>query len=114
MRLFSWFNKTNNVGVQQKYKLIIVSSIREVPEDTRNNIYVVFAGCNYKWVILMCPNNCGQRIEINLMKVRDPRWRIHIKRNKISLYPSVYVKSCSAHFWMIRNEIEWALFDNEI
>ena len=115
MRYFTWFKKKSKVGDNQKFnKLIIVSSISEVPEDTKDNIYVVLAGNYYKWVILMCPDRCGQRIEINLMKVREPRWRIHIKRKKVSIYPSVHVNTCGAHFWLIRNEVEWALFENEI
>lgn len=117
MKYFNWFKKKARGSPKSniKYeKTRIVSSFDDVPVDIRNDIYIVRTGEFNKWVIFMCPDRCNNRIEVNLMKVRNPRWRIEIKRGKVSLFPSVFVKDCGAHFWLYKNEVEWAFFEDEI
>ena len=117
MKYFNWFRKKTpwSPGNNFKFKkLRIVFSFTEVPQNTARDIYIVQVKNHDKWVIFMCPNNCGQRIEVNLMKVRNPRWRLQIKKNKATLYPSVVVERCGAHFWLHGNEAEWAFFTDEI
>lgn len=98
-----------NEGYSKEYsKIIFVESFSSIPADTGDDIYVVRNANNYKWAVFMCPNNCGHRVEVNLMKARYPRWRLTIKKKKASLYPSIVVKNCGAHFWLVENGVLWS------
>ncbi len=117
MKYFNWFKKKGKWSTKNNYKykkLIIVSSFGDVPEKTGEDIYIVRSGKFDKWAIFMCPNNCGERVDVNLMKARDPRWELEVKKGKASLYPSVVVETCGAHFWLHKSEAEWAFFAGEI
>lgn len=116
MKYFNWFNKKAQWSEKNNFKykkLKIVSSFNEVPENTSEDIYIVRAGDFNKWVMFMCPNQCGERVDVNLMKSRYPKWVLKIKRGKATLYPSVVVETCGAHFWLSANEAEWAFFLDE-
>ncbi|MBS1521304.1 MAG: hypothetical protein JST50_09920 [Bacteroidetes bacterium] len=88
-----------------------VSSITDVPEDPGATIFIVGSEITDKWVVFKCPDNCGRRVEVNLMKSRYPNWRLKIKNKKVSLWPSVIVDGCGSHFWMQNSEIELAKDD---
>lgn len=116
MKYFNWFKKNIQWSEENNFKykkLRVVSSFSEVPEKTGEDIYIVRTGEFNKWVIFMCPNQCGERIDVNLMKTRTPRWKIKIKKRKITLFPSIIVEVCGAHFWLYKSEAEWAYFPEE-
>ena len=116
MKYFNWFRKNSLRGNKSNFKykkLKVVSSFSDVPEKIGEDIYVIKSGEFYKWVMFMCPNHCGERIDVNLMKARDPRWELKIKKDKVTLYPSVVVETCGAHFWLYKSEVEWAYFTYE-
>jgi hypothetical protein len=93
-------------------KLQYVSSFSDVPNDTKNFIYVVRSGDFNKWVVFNCPDKCGRRVEVNLMKSKYPKWRLTIEKGQASLSPSVIVDGCNSHFWLYKSRVEWA-FDDE-
>lgn len=102
-------NKSGNIH----YKTVTtLESFLDIPEDTGEGIFIIKSGRFYKWVIFKCPNGCGKKIEVNLMKVRIPKWKLQFIKNKVTLYPSVVVEECGAHFWLYKNQIEWATFEN--
>ena len=117
MKLFNWFSKKVQWSQKRnrKYdKIKTVSSFTDVPDNTKEDIYIVRSGKFNKWVIFMCPNECGERIEVNLMNSRDPSWELEIKKGKVSLYPSVVLETCGAHFWLHKSEAEWAYFADQL
>lgn len=91
-----------------------VPSFLDVPDDPMDIIYIVSSGEFNKWVIFKCPNKCGKRVEVNLMESRFPRWNVTVKKGKVSLYPSLVVVECGAHFWLFKNKVKWAFFENDI
>lgn len=99
----NWFTKRR---VTKKYsKTVFVSSVREVPEKIKRNIYVVGSEGNKKWVIFICP--CYQKniVEVNLMKSKKPYWYLTVSSKKVTLWPSVIVKDkCNCHFWLRNNK----------
>lgn len=108
----------NFFAVNEEYAFVyksihFVASLSDVPSYTGDDIYIVQNKKTNKWVVFKCPNNCGRRIEVNLMKVRYPYWHLIIKRKKVSLHPSVVVNECGAHFWLRSNGVLWAKFDYE-
>lgn len=115
MKFSHYFRKIWKLDKGNKVRytnVIILESFLDVPEDTGEEIFIVKSGRYYKWVIFKCPDRCGKRIEVNLMKTRYPNWKLQLTRNKVSLSPSVEVEDCGAHFWLYQNQIEWATFEN--
>ncbi|GLS33072.1 hypothetical protein SAMN04488498_1401 [Mesorhizobium albiziae] len=59
-------------------------------------------------LILKCPDGCGETLSINL----DPRvgkaWRLDVRCERLSLYPSVWREGgCKSHFILWRDHIVW-------
>lgn len=109
----SLFQENNGYSVLFE-RVIFVSSLANVPLKTDKNIYVVRKEDTDKWVVFNCPNDCGRRVEVNLMRSRSPMWHLSIKKKKVSLYPSVIVEGCNAHFWLNNNGILWVREDDEL
>lgn len=93
---------------EQYTKIVYANSLADIPQDPLSTIFVVRSGTVNKWVVFKCPDNCGRRVEVNLMKSRYPAWKVTIRNNKLSLWPSVIVDGCGSHFWMQNNQIEWS------
>lgn len=102
-----WWNKPS----KQYKNFVRVQSLTDVPNDPGTTIFIVGSESNDKWVVFRCPDNCGRRVEVNLMKSRNPTWRLTIKNKKLSLRPSVIVEGCGSHFWLLNSEIDWARAD---
>jgi hypothetical protein len=52
-----------------------------------------------RWLLLLCPDGCGETIPINLDERTGPAWSYYKNRRGISLYPSVWRESgCRSHF----------------
>lgn len=98
--------------LSKKYSnVILVNSTSEVPDDAKSDIYLVGIDGYYKWVMFSCPDGCGIRVEVNLMKVRKPFWHMQLKRGKITIRPSIIVENCGAHFWLEKNTCVWSLYE---
>jgi hypothetical protein len=107
----NWFKKEDPAF---KYGApVYISSLAELPEELGTSIFVIGNKKKNKWVVFKCPDNCGRRVEVNLMKTKTPNWSAKIKRKKISLSPSIIVKDCNAHFWLVESKIFWARFDDD-
>jgi hypothetical protein len=102
-----WFKKRSSNRIRFS-EIKFVTSIADVPKKPGLTIYIVQKEKTNKWVVFKCPDDCGNRIEVNLMKSRIPFWNLVIKRKKITLSPSVVVESCHSHFWLVNNEVEWS------
>jgi|GEM_PF-687880 hypothetical protein len=85
-----------------------VESMQEIPDRLEEFVYIVGLQ-KPKWVIIPCPCRCGERLEINLMRSRHPRWHLQLKNGVISLWPSLWMtdKKCGSHFWIERNRVIW-------
>jgi hypothetical protein len=62
------------------------------------------------WCVgLRCPCGCGQRLEMMLLKEVRPRWDLSVdSRRRVSLYPSVWLRSgCRSHFWVREGKVIW-------
>jgi|SRR5579863_3846879 len=108
MKINFIFGKRRKLQKEKRYKRIqYVSSFSDVPSDPGDVLYIVKGSVAFKWLVFSCPNSCGRRVEVNLMKKTDPRWDISIKKGKASLFPSVIVNGCGAHFWIKSNRAIW-------
>jgi hypothetical protein len=83
--------------------------MNDVPDKFTNEIYLVARGGTYRWMLMMCPCGCGERLAVNLMRTATPHWRLSLKQGKVSLNPSVWVteEKCGSHFWLIENQLIW-------
>jgi hypothetical protein len=104
----NWFKKPS-IKAPEYDKIQYVSSISDVPKKLDKTIFIVRSGDRYKWAVFKCPDNCGNRVEVNLMESKYPFWRLEIKRKKVTLEPSVIVESCHSHFCLINSKVVWAI-----
>ena len=60
-----------------------------------------------RWVVMKCPDGCGDELPINIDRKAGPAWRIfQSPRLGLTLYPSVWRDTgCGAHFIVWRNVI---------
>jgi hypothetical protein len=62
-----------------------------------------------RWLVLRCPDGCGENIPINLDDRAGPAWRAYEDRG-LTVYPSIWRETgCESHFVIWRNRIWWGL-----
>ncbi len=108
--LQQWFGKSEPTDYKN---VIYVESLSDIPMQTGTTIYIVRNDGRKKWIVFRCPNGCGQRIEVNLMQSKYPFWTVKVKSKKVSLWPSVIVEGCGAHFFLSKSKIIEATFTEE-
>ncbi|WP_392397945.1 DUF6527 family protein [Ralstonia mojiangensis] len=63
-----------------------------------------------EWSIaLRCPCGCGETLEVALLEVVKPNWRLEINsRGQPSLHPSIWrTTGCQSHFWIRDGRVVW-------
>lgn len=59
-------------------------------------------------LLMKCPDGCGDTLVINLDPRAGKAWRIDIRKEEVSLYPSVWREAgCRSHFILWRDRILW-------
>jgi hypothetical protein len=71
-----------------------------------NSMVVVEGEEGPKWLLMKCPNECGEIRRISLSTAVPPRWDFQTESDgTISLYPSVHLTSgCRVHFILRHNK----------
>jgi hypothetical protein len=109
MKLFSyiggWWRRLRRRG--RVDRVVAIESTSDLPSRLGKSLYVV--GSPPKWAILACPCGCGERIDVNLMRSRTPRWVLTLTNGAASLSPSLWMprQKCGSHFWLAENRIVW-------
>jgi hypothetical protein len=88
--------------------VVHVESMNDLPKRVGARLYII--GKPYpKWVVLRCPCGCGERIHVNLMRSRRPRWGLKMEGTLVSIHPSIWIPEdrCGSHFWIQHNRIMW-------
>lgn len=99
LKFVNWLR--NRKRVKKYSHTIFVESILDVPEKIGKRIYVVDRGGTKRWAVFLCACSRKNRVEVNLMKTKEPHWELSISNGKITLSPSVVVTGkCSCHFWL--------------
>ena len=64
---------------------------------------------NFSWVKFYCHCRCGREVALSLNHNIRPYWNLIIKRDKVTLSPSVYLTGfpCKSHFFIRNNKIDW-------
>jgi hypothetical protein len=67
-------------------------------------IAIVEGNAGPKWLLMNCPDDCGEIRRISLSNATPPAWGFKFEENgAVSLHPSVHLKSgCRVHF-ILRN-----------
>jgi len=78
------------------------SALLQEPGDT-----VLVERGHPRWLIMKCPDGCGEEIPINIDSRAGPAWRLYqSSRLGLTVYPSVWRETgCEAHFIVWRNVI---------
>lgn len=84
-----------------------MESMSDLPDKLGWEVFIVGRSGSPKWAVLMCPCQCGERLNVNLLSSADPHWRLSMKWGKASLWPSLWVSpdKCGSHFWMTDNKV---------
>ena len=92
-------------SIRQYSAVKFVNSLPDVPNEVKNDIYVVVSKKTAKWIVFDCPCFNGHKITVNLMKSNYPYWKFRFFLKKISLSPSIIVTDhfCRSHFWLESN-----------
>lgn len=60
------------------------------------------------WALFRCPCGCREVISLSLQNVHNPHWTLTVRKNRPSLYPSVWQKvGCRSHFWIHDGYVYW-------
>lgn len=78
------------------------SALLQQPGDT-----VLVERGHPRWVIMKCPDGCGEEIPINVDSRAGPAWRLYQSpRLGLTIYPSIWRDTgCGAHFIVWRDGI---------
>lgn len=60
-----------------------------------------------KWLLFGCPCGCGSMLTLNLMPRATPHWRVSLRRERLSVTPSLDAPACGSHFWITDGRIVW-------
>ena len=64
---------------------------------------------------MICPDDCGETLTINLDQRSGAAWRIYLEGHSVSLYPSVWRHTgCRSHFILWRSRIYWCDWNEEL
>jgi hypothetical protein len=67
-----------------------------------------------RWLIISCPDSCGEELPINLDRRAGPAWRLYFKDSEMSLFPSLWRDSgCGSHFITWDNSIIWCGWEDD-
>ena len=91
---------------QPEYTFVNVNDLPDDLEDKR--VYIIGEDI-YKWqAAFKCPCGCDALIQLNLLAEARPYWNVSIKKNLISIAPSIErVSGCRSHFTLKRGHINW-------
>lgn len=59
-------------------------------------------------LVMLCPDGCGETVSVNLDARVGKAWRVDVRKNQLTLYPSVRRdQGCGAHFIVWRDKLLW-------
>lgn len=93
--------------VQLKYKGTVASRSDASSKLIKPGDAVIIERGYPRWVVMKCPDGCGDELPINIDRNAGPAWRLyHSPRLGLTLYPSVWRDTgCESHFIVWRNHI---------
>jgi hypothetical protein len=72
------------------------------------DVVKVRRGGRDRWLMINCPSGCGDIISLNLDPRSGKAWHLYERRNKLTLYPSVWRDSgCKSHFILWGSSVDW-------
>lgn len=87
-----------------------IASMSDVPKRLGSSIYLVGSNGSPKWAVMACPCRCGARIDVNLMRIRQPYWELmRLSSTTVTLRPSLWRSkgTCGSHFFIEHNKVRW-------
>ncbi len=97
-------------GLRTKSKLFKSIHVEDFPDSLdRFTLYLENGGAAPCAAALICPCDCGEVIQLNLLVAARPCWKVreHLK-GLVSITPSIQrTKGCKSHFWIREGEVYW-------
>lgn len=80
-------------------------ALEQIPEN--GDVALVTRG-RPRWLLIRCPDGCGEVLPVNLDRRAGPAWRLDRRGEDWSVYPSVWRETgCESHFVVWRGRIWW-------
>ncbi|QOR65787.1 hypothetical protein IM538_18555 [Cytobacillus suaedae] len=109
MKFISWI--LNFFRFSRRKKIYRLEYLEEIPDHLASKTLYVLGERDDPWsASLLCPCNCGEKIQLSLLSNESPSWNLveNGTNGKVSLMPSVWrQKGCKSHFFFTNNEITW-------
>jgi hypothetical protein len=81
-----------------------------MPNKLGSAIVIVGDAEHEKWAFMECPCQCGDVIEVNLMRSHPPFWQVSSDQlGRVTFAPSLWRASgtCGSHFLVRKNKVIW-------
>ena len=84
---------------------LMYQSVEFIPEQLKPGI--LYVSHKYKTASHLCCCGCGEEIVTPIMPTE---WKLTIKNNKPTLYPSIgnWSLPCRSHYWIKNGHVEWS------
>lgn len=107
IKLINWFFTWLKSLFGSKYR---IKFVKEEPLYLKDSVlYVVGENGFSVFSLLSCPCGCKNKIYLNMLPGKKPKWTLKEAAGIPTLSPSVWRKvGCKSHFFLKSGEIVWA------
>lgn len=86
-----------------------IQTAYDLPTSVPKRTVFIIGNKDCAWLIsFRCPCGCKNLVQLNLLKEANPFWSYTIKKDKISIRPSIWrIRGCKSHFILKNGRILW-------
>src|SRR6266542_2274419 len=103
-----WRHLTGDSPYYHRFRF--VADLSSANQVKKREIAFVAESSRLKWLVLLCPCGCGDRISANLMKTHGPFWAVKFENDgSVYVRPSFWVTEdrCGSHFILRKGQVQW-------
>ena len=114
-RGFDGLREWAGAKIRRRGPRIAYERVEDFPDTLKPATLYVAGEERYPWAAAMlCPCECGEVIQLNLLAQASPCWTVrHHHDDAVSLMPSVWrTNGCRSHFFVRNSRIDWCLSED--
>ncbi len=107
-RFLIWVNHRNFEKNKLHFKVI---EVEDLPDFLEPNFFYLIGKYPHTWSLaFLCPCNCSEVIQLNLLKEASPKWSFNLNWDgSFKISPSVWRKiGCRSHFFIRNDRLIWS------
>lgn len=104
-----WLLVTLRLIPRPDFLICILMDHPDPADIARDRIYVIVGNGFSKWAYFRCPADAEEIIQLSLMPVHRPHWRVASDfLDRPTIQPSVrQLDGSLAHFWIRKGRVDW-------